>query len=64
MVASQPADRAPDRPAKVWSTIEGEPAERVAKPLIVEDELPDLVGKQGALPAALQATGFETVAFR
>ena len=43
------------------STIEGEPAQVVAQPLVVEHELPDLVGKLGALPSALQGTSVVTL---
>ena len=35
---------------------EGEPAQLVAQPLVVEHEFPDLVRELGALPLALQAT--------
>ena len=35
------------------SAVEREPAQLVAQPLVVEHELPDLVGESGALPLAL-----------
>ena len=43
------------------SAVEREPAQRVAQPLVIEDELPDLVGEAGALPPALHATGLHAV---
>jgi hypothetical protein len=41
----------------VRSALEDEPALVVAQALVVEDELPDLIGKLSALPQALAATG-------
>ena len=52
VATGQPASR---------STIEGEPAQLVAQALVVEHELPDLVGKLGALPLALQASSVVTL---
>ena len=42
------------------SANEDEPAQLVAKPLVVEDELSDGGGELGALPLALQETSFVT----
>src|SRR3954453_8079148 len=39
------------------SAVEGEPADRVAKPLIVQDEVPDRLRQLKALPSALAPTG-------
>jgi hypothetical protein len=50
------------RPA-ARSAVEREPAQRVAQPLVVEHELPDLVGELGALPLALQAAGRPALLF-
>ena len=43
------------RPKRRGSTVEGEPADRVAQALIVEDELSDLRWEPGPLPPALRA---------
>jgi hypothetical protein len=45
------------------SAIEREPAQLVAKPLVIEHELPDIVGQLVALPRALSATSIVTLAF-
>src|SRR6266545_1120305 len=45
------------------SAIEREPAQLVAQPLVVEHELPDLVGQLVALPLALPATSVVARAF-
>ena len=58
-----PAGRWPAGPGAARSAVEDEPAELVAKALVVEDELSDGVGKLGALPLALAATSFVTLAF-
>ena len=46
------------------SAVERKPAQRVAQPLVVEHELPDLVGELGALPLALQAASRLALVFR
>jgi hypothetical protein len=43
------------------SAVEREPAQRVAQPLVVEHEFPDLLRELGALPPALQSAGFRAV---
>ena len=35
-------------------SVENEPAQLVAQPLVVEHEVPDRVGESGALPLALE----------
>src|SRR5688500_4367617 len=47
----------PVREFEAASAVEHEPAQFVAQPLIVEHEIPDLSGKLGTLPTALQTTG-------
>ena len=47
---------------RIRSAVEDEPAQLVAQPLVVEHELADLVGKLGALPPALPATGLARLA--
>src|SRR5438034_714033 len=53
--ASRADLRCGGRRERAVSAVEHEPAQLVAQPLVVEHELPDLVGELGALPRALQA---------
>ena len=52
------------RRERAESAVEREPAQLVAQSLVVEHELPDLVGESGALPSALQAAGRHAFVFR
>ena len=44
-------------PTMAVSAVEHEPAQLVAQPLVVEDEIPDREGQLSPLPSALQAAG-------
>ena len=52
------------RRERAASAVERKPAQLVAQPLVIEHELPDLVGQSVALPPALQATSRLALVFR
>ena len=52
------------RAGRVASTVEHEPAQFVAEPLVVEHELSDLAGESGTLPPALRTAGLHAIVVR